>query len=105
MIRVYGASDDLIEIDGDIREEFGLSNDDVPAFIGFSDGTVLRVDYNGLWQIRLICEGAASYTKTFEATDPDADKYSDEVTLDGEILWCIAGPQLLKKGDGTKGNS
>lgn len=57
-ITVYGASDDLIEIDGDIREEFPYiehqSTDGGADLIAVSDGTVLRIEFTraGTWSIR-----------------------------------------------------
>lgn len=89
MLKIYGASDDLIEIEGDIREEFGPP--DGPVLLGFSDGTVLQVQYgaggNAFWRITPIIYGSASYSKT-EATDED-ERYSDVVTLDGDIKWVM----------------
>jgi len=41
MLKVYGASDDLIEIKGDIREEFSRY-DSEGDYLAFSDGTVLK---------------------------------------------------------------
>lgn len=92
VIRVYGASDDLIEVDGAIREEFsayGLDEDD-GGFLAFNDGTVLEIHYgaSGRWRISCVQEGVASYEKS-EATsdegrredDPDVPAYSDLVTL------------------------
>jgi hypothetical protein len=92
-VTVYGASDDLIEVEGDIREEFNPRSDDVEegnAYLAFSDGTVLKVKYDGCWRITPVARGSAEYQKT-EATDEDKD-YSDKVTLEGEELrWVVYG--------------
>ncbi len=46
-VTVYGASDDLVEIEGDIRDEL-YASDNNPAHLAFSDGTVLSVEYSEL---------------------------------------------------------
>jgi hypothetical protein len=82
MIIISGASDDLIEIEGDFREEiYAIDADTIPYFLSFSDGTVLEVRYDeqGMWRIRRTVEGLARYEHK-AATDPDSD-YSDCVTL------------------------
>ena len=42
---VTGASDDLIEISGELEEEFN-TYDCLDGTMAFSDGTLLRVDYD-----------------------------------------------------------
>lgn len=79
-VKVYGASDDLVEIEGD---------DDAKSYLAFSDGTVLRVTYDGMWHIARVQEGTAAYEHR-QATNED-DDYSDIVTLDGAISWCVFG--------------
>ncbi len=50
---VYGASDDLIEVEGAIREEFTANRDGEANLLAFSDGTLLEVTYTdaGIWRI------------------------------------------------------
>lgn len=93
MIKVNGASDDLIEIGGDISEEFNPDADS-PSYLGFSDGTLLQIEYtdDGIWRIQPLRYGTAKYNKT-EATAGDSDNYSDVVELDGEIRWVLCGDQ------------
>ncbi len=95
-ITIYGASDDLIEIEGDIRDEL-YANDDESTKLAFSDGTVLSIEYNsdGLWKIFRLVEGSATVEK-FEATDPDSEEYSDRVTLKGDIQWVVGGTFMKK---------
>ena len=90
-LKIYGASDDLIEIDGDIREEFNHYNEDDPFYLAFSDGTALSINYNndGFWRINRLAIGSAEYSK-HEGADEDGD-YSDIVTLKGDIKWAIGG--------------
>lgn len=94
-ITIYGTSDDLIEIEGAIREEFSAL-DAENAKLAFGDGTVLSVKYDddGCWRINRIIEGTAKYEK-MEATDPDGD-YTDRVTLTGDVKWVLYGKELAR---------
>ena len=103
MVKIYGSSDDLIEIEGDIVEEFNHM-DGEETFLAFSDGTVLSVEYTnaGIWRINRVKEGVASYKKV-EATSPD-DEYSDCVTLGAgdqtgrgtvKFLWAVQGKMVV----------
>lgn len=92
-VTVYGASDDLIQIEGDLREEWCTDASDETRYVAFGDGTVLSVWYDGFWRINRVATGRASYEKR-EATDEDTD-YSDRVTLAGDLMWVICGA----KGD------
>jgi len=92
---VYGASDDLIEIEGDLSEEFGAYDSGEPKtrFLAFSDGTLLSIVYGidgAYWRINRMVAGQATYEK-HEATYDDGD-YSDRVTLTGDNLrWVVLG--------------
>jgi hypothetical protein len=94
-ITIYGASDDLIEIEGDIREEFYANEDGIT--IAVSDGTLLSIEYDsgGFWRVNRLVAGSATMEKT-EATDPD-DDYSDKVTLTGDIRWIVVGQRAILK--------
>lgn len=84
---VYGASDDLIEVEGDIRKEWSNpSYSDEPRYLAFGDGSVLRVAYTegGLWRVERVREGSATFSVE-RATDPDSDFYSDHATLEGDL--------------------
>ena len=100
MLKIYGASDDLVEIEGDISEEFNPSDAGDPSLLAFSDGTLLQIQYGaqslGFWRIQPLVYGTAKYAKT-EATDED-DNYSDIVTLDGDIKWVVFGDQWGRVG-------
>jgi hypothetical protein len=96
-VTIYGHSDDLIEIEGDLRDEIWDENAGSTK-LGFSDGTVLTVEYDseGFWRVNRVHVGTARYEKT-EATDPDGD-YSDRVTLTGDLKWMVAGKDLNSIG-------
>ncbi len=95
-ITVYGASDDLIEIEGDIRDEFSPTDDEV-GYVACSDGTVLSIEYakDGCWRVNRVVKGTAAYKK-IEAEGSDTDNYSDRVTLTGDIAWIVLGTQFRK---------
>ena len=97
-IHVTGASDDLIEITGDINEEFSAPKcaDDKGAILGFSDGTLLRIRYDedGIWRIDLVMSGRAKYTKQSGSVEKDT---FDSVTLTGDVKWVLLGEEWAKK--------
>lgn len=95
MIKVYGANDDLIEVEGDIREEF-YADDAEATILGFSDGTLLSVEFDrdGIWRIRRLALGSAGYRHT-EAVDAGIG-HSDTVELDGAIAWVVFGSAWAK---------
>jgi len=90
-IVVYGSSDDLIEIEGGISEEFSAPSGG-KGLLAFSDGTLLRFVYDaaGVWRFTLAMGGRAEYEKA-EAPEGDDDNYSDRVRLIGDIHWVALG--------------
>lgn len=101
MITIYGASDDLIEIDGPIAEEFGYDGhgerdgEDRGDLLGFSDGTLLRIyrDREGVWRITRLRTGRAAYT----IEQGDEDNGTDKATLDGDVAWVVHGTSFAGK--------
>ena len=101
MLTVYGSSDDLIEIDGDISEEFVYRGD---GFLAFSDGTLLAVEYSdtGMWRFGPLNHGTAVYSND-PATEDEGHRpnylpsYSDVVTLQGDFMWVVYGIQRGKR--------
>lgn len=96
-ITIYGASDDLIEVEGAITEEFNPPEDE-PSYLAFSDGSLLSITYtdDGLWKISVFCVGEDTAFEMESATDVD-DNYSDRVTLTGEFKWVVCGPGYAKE--------
>lgn len=96
-VTIYGSSDDLIELDGDIREEFLCYGDDEGNYLAFSDGTVLHIVYNedGIWRITPTAKGSSKMTKE-EAVSSEDNNYSDRVTLEGDVRWCVHGKGFTK---------
>lgn len=96
-IIIYGASDDLIEIEGDIREEFNwIPDDDESRLLAFSDGTLLSVKYDnhGIWRLSMLSYGSAKFSKVEGDVEKDTP---DIVTLDGLIKWVVFGEQSAIK--------
>lgn len=96
-VTIYGASDDLIEVEGVIREEFGHYDDD-PALVTCSDGTALRVvyDHDGIWRVTPVARGTGELVVTqCAATDSD---YTDRATITADrITWVACGHDIATK--------
>jgi hypothetical protein len=93
---ITGASDDLIEIEGELREEFSYHNEDDGDLLAFSDGTVLRIKFDGVWRITPVVRGPGSLL-TIEQADED-DEGTDTATLDlvDELKWVVQGLAIAK---------
>jgi hypothetical protein len=81
--RIYGASDDLIEFEGDVHGEVSrYGTDDQPhgVLVVCDDGTMLEVKYGkggqGIWVVTAIREGSL-LDRIEECFDDEADPYSD----------------------------
>lgn len=94
---VYGASDDLIEVEGALTEEFPYSDGD--AILGFSDGTLLRIRYDegGVWRISPIVRGPA-LQGIDQVAEYSNDDYSDRATLTSEATWVLRGSHYAVAG-------
>lgn len=88
MIKVYGASDDLVEIEGSTYKEDEIGCFDKEVRIRFLDGTVIRVGYPkhdaGIWWIKVERKGWAKQ-RLDVCDDEDALIYSDVFYIDSEI--------------------
>ncbi|WP_139905635.1 hypothetical protein [Clostridium thermarum] len=95
MLKVTGHSDDLIVIEGEIREEFGRYNSE-EDYLAFSDGTVLRAYYDedGLWRFIVVFKGSLFKEKIEGNVQEDIN---DLVTFHAGIVWCVCGKDLAKK--------
>jgi len=91
--KIYGASDDLIEIEGAINEEAD-HYDATNLPIRCSDGTFAKITYDGEWKINVLVEGDKFLGKIDSVGDdakhvfPDAEgctSYSDVLVLDEGI--------------------
>lgn len=88
MVKVYGASDDLVEIENSKYKDDEIGCFDHDVRIRFLDGTVIRVGYpkDGLaiWWIEIEKQGTAEHKLTI-CDDEDARIYSDIFEIDSEI--------------------
>ena len=88
MVKIYGVSDDLVEIEGSTYKvnEIGCFNSDVR--IRFVDGTVIRIGYpkadTAIWWIEVEKRGTAVQGLTI-CNNEDARIYSDIFKIDAEI--------------------
>lgn len=102
--KIYGWSDDNLEIEGPIEDEascYYATN----LLIKASDGTIARVTYNGDWKISVTTKGG-KFLKVVETvgegmrhTDPDATgctSYSDVLVLDEGIDWVQVGRKKFR---------
>jgi len=105
-VTVHGASDDLIEIDGDISEEFGAYDSDEDGdgkLLAFSDGTVLRVKHGSVWRITPVVTGSAALA-IVQCPEDDDENYSDAATLDGDVRWVVLGVAIAKSRSAVGGH-
>lgn len=105
--RIYGASDDLIEIDGQISDEVdAYSASDEPIKFKTSQGTKGTFFYDGEWKVSLTVEGP-DFVKVIESVGDDNDHteentkdvppYSDVVILEGDLDWVKVKGKKYKK--------
>ncbi len=105
--RIYGASDDLIEIDGQISDEVdAYSASDEPVKFKTSQGTKGTIMYDGEWKITIKEEGS-DFVKVIESigddnnhteeNTKDVPPYSDVLILDGDLEWVKVKGKKYKK--------
>lgn len=89
---ITGASDDLIEISGELYEEFNSYNCD-DGRMAFSDGTLLKVEYDqdGIWRFKPIFKGSL-YEKKIEGSV--GDDTNDEVHFKQGLKWCVFSEEM-----------
>lgn len=106
---IYGASDDLIEIEGDLDDEFMVDYDS-SYFVSTSSGFVIRIDFEGDWKIMAMqtpVPDARNYNfypaGTKEAVDIAHSDDTDVIELLGDpVTWVVGGTQYMKAGKKAK---
>lgn len=87
-LKIYGASDDLVEVENTTTDYDEIGCYSSIAFITFTDGTQIRVFYPeegmAIWKIEVLEEGTAHHELTV-CTDEDADIHSDIFIIAAEI--------------------
>ena len=105
--RIYGASDDLIEIDGQISDEVdAYSASDEPIKFKTSQGTKGTFFYDGEWRVLITVEGP-DFVKVVKSVGDDnahteentknVSPYSDVVILEGDLKWVKVKDKKYKK--------
>ena len=94
--KVYGASDDLIEFEGDVYGEvgnYGTSTREHGELVIFSDGTLLEVKYGkadmAIWGITLLQAGSL-FDRIEPCMDEEADPHSDIAYFGDGLKWAYA---------------
>jgi hypothetical protein len=93
-LTIYGASDDLIEVEGDIRDEFYTTSeceDDNGDLLALSNGCIFRIKYDGCWRITPVVLAVGVQWSKVEAVDEDDNNYSDHLTVEGDVSWVVHG--------------
>jgi len=101
--KIYGASDDLIEVDGGKASgEVGYYGDvehDNGCLLVCSDGTLLNAKYGkgdeGIWQISLVKRGLA-FVMIEQCDDENARPHSDVAYFTGTLEWVYAAKDWEK---------
>ena len=93
---IWGASDDLIEFDGDVHGEvccYGTDDRERGVLVVCSDGTLLEVKYGkgrrGIWQVTLLRQGSL-FGGIQPCDDENADRYSDVARFAEGLRWAYA---------------
>lgn len=94
--KVYGCSDDLVEIEGDVTGEVPASKG---ALLIFSDDTLLELKYGkdnkAIWGIDLLQAGSLFAGLTI-CLDEESDLYSDEALFEDGLEYAYS---LTRSGD------
>ena len=98
--KIYGASDDLVEIEGEISDEYCQM--DFKGTVEASDGTKAKLIYDGEWKFQMLFAGS-KFLKLVKSVGDDIDidhtdedakgcsTYSDVLVLDSGIEWIRIG--------------
>jgi hypothetical protein len=100
--KIYGASDDLIEFEGDVYGEvgcFGTDDDEHGVLLVCSDGTVLEVKYGkqdrAIWGVYPIREGLL-FKGIKPCDDEDEIPHSDIAEFEPGLRWVYAASDWEK---------
>lgn len=87
-LEISGSSDDNIEIEGDITEEFGVYG---KSYLHFGDGTVLEMEYapddddDYYWRIKRVKQGTATLTMAEGTYHGEDGMKCDKAILEGDL--------------------
>lgn len=87
-LKIYGYSDDIIEVEGVIEEEFPAYGE--VNYVAISDGTLLALVFGYGWTIRVVHKGTGNVRiEQAEGFDGDDIAWIDIDTPDN--VWVMAG--------------
>jgi hypothetical protein len=99
MTKVYGASDDLVEFEGEFSGEvgcFGTDDREQGVLVVVSDGTILEVKYGkggaGIWEVKLMKAGGL-FERIDPCTDEEDDPHSDAAIFRDGVKWAYAAKE------------
>lgn len=102
--KIYGYSDDLVEIEGAINDEWGCFHHKKPIPIEVSDGTKATIFYDGEWKINVPFAGS-KYVEKIDSVGDDNEhtgkadgctSYSDVLIFEDGIEWVKVGSKTFK---------
>jgi hypothetical protein len=79
-LKIYGRSDDLIEVEGAAQEEFHAKHGE-PSYIKVAGGYLFKVEYDtdGIWRIKVVkTPNAVNHEHT---PAEETDSYSDVIRI------------------------
>jgi len=102
--KIYGASDDLVEIEGQISDEHDCYDHKKPINISVSDGTKATIFYDGEWKINVKFAGSKYIEKIdsigdngrHEGNAKGCTPYSDVIIFEEGIEWVKIGSKTFK---------
>jgi hypothetical protein len=89
-IKIYGASDDLIEVEGDVPGCDEFNHYSGPGFVELSTGDVFKVEYThgGVWTVdHLKATKAVQVSKEPHGEGDDPEPYTDTAIAMGPVKW------------------
>lgn len=98
---IYGASDDLVEFEGEFNGEvgcYGTDDRERGVLVVFNEGTILEAKYGkfdkAIWGITVRHQGTL-FDRRDEATadDEDSEYHSDRVYMKPGIKWAYAATE------------
>ena len=99
---IYGASDDLIEFDGDVYGEVGSFGTDEKThgdLIICSDGTLLEIKYGkadmAVWKIEVLKKGLL-FNGIHTEIDEEAEPHSDTIFFKDGLKWAYVATEWEK---------
>lgn len=103
-VRVYGHSDDCIEVAGEIEAEFSPHDEEKPTYLAFSNGAVVSIEYtkDGEWKILVHITPPGGSVLIYPVNSDQAKEkndYTDLAVIQSEapITHFIAGHTFTRK--------